>query len=32
MRIVAGTAGMPAEPSLHKVRNQYGGFLQVAVT
>ena len=31
MRIVAGTAGMPAEPSLQKVRNPNGGLLCVIV-
>ena len=32
MRIVAGTAGMPAEPSSHKVRNQNRLILRVVVT
>ena len=31
MRIVAGTAGMPVDPFLHKVRNQNGGILREAV-
>ena len=31
MRIVAGTAGMPAEPSSHKVRNQNRLILCVVV-
>ena len=31
MRIVAGTTGMPVEPSLHKVMNQIGGILHVVV-
>ena len=31
MRIVSGTEGMPAEPILHKVRNQFGGILRVVV-
>ena len=31
MRIVAGTADMPAEPSLHKVRYQNGVIICVTV-
>ena len=31
MRIVAGTAGMPAEPSSYKVRNQNRLILRVVV-
>ena len=32
MRIVAGTAGTPAEPFSHKVRNQNRLILRVVVT
>ena len=32
MRIVAGTADTPAEPSLHKMRIQNGWILRVVVT